>query len=264
METTILGGKGFVGSEYVRRFSPSFVNERNDYGIYTPDVLYFISTVTNHNIFRDVHVDINTNLNVLTATLDNWRKRGEHGVFNFISSWFVYGYGTGFTEESECHPEGFYSITKRCAEQLLECYCKTFNLKYRILRLANVIGPGDTKVSTEKNVLQYLINKMKKHETIQLVDGGMFYRDYIHVEDCVDAVHKVLSAGQVNTVYNIGNQRPMLFRDAVYCAWLLTHSNSEIVEKEGTAHSFSMYADKLRELGYYPRYTGADLLKTLV
>ena len=55
------------------------------------------------------------------------------------------------TKESDyCDPTGFYSITKRAAEQLIISYCNTFNLKYRILRLTNIIGENDKKVSSQK------------------------------------------------------------------------------------------------------------------
>ena len=50
---TILGGGGFVGKRYVDTFyhhaigNITSVNKRNDYSVYSSDVLYFISTVDN-------------------------------------------------------------------------------------------------------------------------------------------------------------------------------------------------------------------------
>ena len=39
---------------------------------------------------------------------------------------------------------------KMAAEQLIESYCKTFKIDYRILRLSNTYGPGDRDASKKK------------------------------------------------------------------------------------------------------------------
>src|SRR4051812_24538986 len=76
---TILGGRGFVGTEYVRHFyhhalgNIKSLNCRDDYSVRSKDVLYFISTVDNYNIFEDSTLDISTNLLTLMRVLDNWR-----------------------------------------------------------------------------------------------------------------------------------------------------------------------------------------------
>lgn len=179
---TVLGGHGFVGSRFWNRLPCSCEsqvkytrNDREDHRIYTPDVLNFISTVHNYHIFTDPYLDIDTNLSLLIRSLEEWRERDKTGVYktgvyNFISSWFVYG-GEGERHDVEesaiCDPRGFYSITKRAAEQLLISYCDTYGLSYRILRLGNVIGPGDMKASKEKNAIQYLVNQLKNAAPIQ-------------------------------------------------------------------------------------------------
>ena len=90
---------------------------------------------------------------LMTPTVFDWTR---------VFVWFLVGYRKFFyatihfvygqtqmpaTEESICNPTGFYSITKRAAEQLIISYCETYGIKYRILRLCNVYGIGDTKFS---------------------------------------------------------------------------------------------------------------------
>ena len=130
----IFGGNGFVGSAFVRKNPLCIVKQRNDHVVdKDKDILYLISTVTNYNVKTNPYIDIETNLILLMKILSQYQN--SDNIFNFISSWFVYG-NTQMpaTEESICDPTGFYSITKRCAEQLLISYCQTFNIKYRILR----------------------------------------------------------------------------------------------------------------------------------
>src|SRR5437870_12841263 len=118
---TVLGGVGFVGSRYCLYAQHELqINKRNDYEVRGDNVVNFISTVSNYNVFRDVHVDIDTNLNLLMDLLESWRKNGARGIWNQISSWFTYGnVDLPAKEEYNCNPKGFYSITKRAAEQLV-------------------------------------------------------------------------------------------------------------------------------------------------
>src|SRR3990167_7803807 len=131
-------GKGFIGGEFCGRYGV-ISNGRDDYYPKSPKILYFISTVDNYNIHTNPHLDIDTNLSLLIDVLENCRKEyGNEFEFNFISSWFVYGkVEIPAREDSPCFPTGFYSITKRCAEQLLISYCQTCNIPYRILRMSN-------------------------------------------------------------------------------------------------------------------------------
>jgi nucleoside-diphosphate-sugar epimerase len=215
--------------------------------------------------------------------LDEYRKyikeTGEQGVFNFMSSWFVYGQDSGFGEGSRgipetdpCDPKGFYSITKRCAEQLLMSYCETFGLQYRILRLANVLGKQDKKVSAKKNALQYLLGEIAANRPVDLYDSGYFYRDYIDVRDCARAIDLVVQQGEINSIYNIGNGKPIIFRDIVRYARdamdsaseLRTIEQKEFHKKVQSSRSFFMDNTKLESLGYRPQYTIQETVDDII
>lgn len=270
----VFGGYGFVGSEYCNVAKGWIKNYRDNYQVRSANCVYFISTVDNYNVHVDSLLDINTNLVVLVKVLDEYRKyvkeTGEKGTFNFVSSWFVYGKDSGFGEGSRgipetdsCDPKGFYSITKRCAEQLLMSYCETFDLNYRILRLANVLGKEDKKVSAKKNALQYLLGELKANRPVDLYDSGYFYRDYIDVRDCARAIDLCVRTGEQNSIYNIGNGTGIIFRDIIRYARDAMDSGSEIRtieqkefhKKVQSSRSFFMDNTKLRELGYRPEYS---------
>ena len=256
-------GHGFIGSHYARMF-PTVINERNDLRPQCQQVFYTISTTDNYNMQINPYIDIETNLITLVHALE--KCRGQDVVFNFASSWFVYGNAPSpYTEDSYCDPQGFYSITKRTAEQLLISYCGAHGLKYRIMRFANVVGPGDAGVSAKKNVLTHLIRRIKHNEPIELLDGGNFYRDYIHVEDLCRAVNLVITQGEVNTVYNIGNGTPTRFRDAIDYAIQRTGSTSTVtVRGTGVPEVKHMNVDRLRALGYKPEWTVERTLDDLI
>ena len=270
MRLQVFGGSGFVGSEVTRQIENCIVNARDDYTVKTYDILYLISTVTNYNVKTDPYIDIDTNLTTLMRVLSQCKD--SHLTFNFVSSWFVYGdTEMPAKEDSYCKPNGFYSITKRCAEQLIISYCETFNIKYRILRLANVAGHGDAKASPQKNALQHMINELKQNRDVNVYDGGMLYRDYIHVKDAVKAIKLIIDKGEVNTIYNVGNGKALLFKDMIEYAKELIGgtgklNNIDIPQFHKTVQVKSMWIDnsKLRNLGYEPDYDMKAIIEDMV
>ena len=266
----IFGGSGFVGSEFVKQNPDCIVNARDDYRIKSDNILYMISTVTNYNVKTDPYIDIDTNLSTLMKVLEQCKELDL--TFNFVSSWFVYGETEmPATEQSDCYPNGFYSITKRCAEQLLISYCETFGIKYRILRLANVAGSGDKKASPQKNALQHMINELKAGRDVNVYDGGNLYRDYIHVSDAARAIKTIMDKGEVNTIYNVGNGKPLLFKDMIEYAKELIGGNGKLnpieipqFHKTVQVRSMWMLSDKLKSLGYEPKYDLEAIIEDMV
>ena len=212
------GGTGFLGSEIVKRLgSCSFdfeVVPRNSLTCEGDKVIYLISTTDNYNILSNPYLDIETNLTHLMRVLESNPQVKE---FNFISSWFVYGDQDTLPvkEDSFCKPKGIYSITKKCAEDILESYCKTKGINYRIFRMSNLYGIGDRGVSKKKNALQYLIGKLKEHEPINLYFDGRFYRDYLRVDEAAKAIVHCLDNAKINDTLNVGKGVFCLFRDII-------------------------------------------------
>jgi len=268
---SVFGGTGFIGSRFSEMYKPEVsVIDRRAYIPKSKNVLYFISTTNNYNVFEDIQLDINTNLTVLMKVLENCKEKGL--VFNFISSWFVYGKTKDLpaTENSVCNPKGFYSITKRCAEQLIISYCETFGIKYRILRLANVYGESDKSVSKKKNALQFLINELVNNRDINLYDGGKNIRDFIYIDDVCRAIYACITKGNLNDIINIGSGQPHQFLDLMtYCKNKLRSKGTIISVLPTDFHDIvqvkNMYLDttKLKSLGFNPRITiseGLDLI----
>jgi nucleoside-diphosphate-sugar epimerase len=229
---SVFGASGFIGSNFCDHYPEDVIEiDRNDYVPKSNNILYFISTVDNYNIHKDLHIDIDTNLSVLMNVLENIPKNSDV-TFNFISSWFVYGknYEMPFREDhSKCNPTGFYSITKHCAEQLLISFCQTHNIKYRIFRLANVLGIGDTKISRKKNALQFLIKEIVNDRDVHLYYGGEVLRDYISVDDVCSALKFCMARANVNEIINIGSGKPYKFLDIINKAIEYSDSSSKII-----------------------------------
>lgn len=274
---SIFGSTGFIGSRFSELYSNEIIRvPKHQYTSPTKNILYFISTIDNYHIHTNLHIDIETNLTVLMKMLESIKTTytpEEAPVINFVSSWFVYGQNENipFKEDSYCNPTGFYSITKRCAEQMLICFCETFGYKYRIFRLANVVGEGDEKISKKKNALQYMIKEIVEGNDVDLYYGGDVLRDYIHVDDVCKGVKLAIDKGAVNEIYNIGSGIPSKFLDLINIAIDAASSNSKINNIPATKfHNIvqvrNSYLDvsKITKLGFKVEYDASSAVKKLV
>lgn len=272
---SIFGASGFIGSRFCELYQDSVIKiDRNDRFPKSDEILYMISTVDNYNIHSNLQIDIDTNLKILMEVLENVKKMKNPPIINFVSSWFVYGQNNEipFREDySSCNPTGFYSITKHCAEQMLVCFCNTFNIKYRIFRLANVVGEGDGKISKKKNALQFLIKEVVEGKDVHLYYGGEVLRDYIYVDDVCEAIKLCIDKAPTNQIINIGSGTPYRFLDIINRAIKQSNSKSKIINIEAThfhnvvqvRHSYLDTA-KLRSYGFEQKYLIDNIVDKLV
>ena len=255
---SVYGGTGFIGKTFNQLYSgQSILVPRESRESCTNNILYFISTTTNQNVFEDLHIDIDTNLSLLMDVLQ--QCKGKDIIFNFVSSCFVYGNDVINAKETDCcNPTGFYSITKRCAEQLLISFCNTFDINYRIFRIGNVYGLDPT-ISSAKNVLGYMIGLLKNNKDIKLYDGGNFLKDYIFVDDVCRAIKLLIDSGEVNQIYNIATGKSRTFRDVILTAKNIIGSDSNLIEVETPSDqkyiqikNMTLNIDKLKMFRYMP------------
>lgn len=251
---SIFGGYGFILTHFFEKYKDEIIRiEKNDVVPDTNNVLYGISTVSNYEVFDRPTLDIETNLLHFMDVLDACHKTYESNfTFNLISSWFTYGNTPDtVSEDSPCNPKGFYSITARCREQLLISYCETFGIKYRIFRLANVLGAGDKKASKKKNAIQFMIEELAKGNTIQLYKDPS-YRNIIDVRDCVEIIHSLINNSPTNEIYNIGVPESRNVNDLIMFAQGMCGTGGiEMVDvpefhKQVQGREFSMTTDKIK------------------
>jgi dTDP-glucose 4,6-dehydratase len=154
---------------------------------------------------------------------------------------------------------------------LLISYCKTYNINYKIYRLCNVYGDTDKNASAKKNALQFLINKLKNHEEINLYENGDFVRDYMHVDDVCGAIDLCIDNMKSNEIINISNGKPLIFKEIIDYIVCQTQSKSKINAIEiPNFHKIvqvrDMYLDntKLKNLGFISKVSINDGLNKLI
>ena len=267
-----LYGCGFVGGEFQRLYNEEVtVIPREERKPKSKDILYMISTTHNYHVHDRTTLDVDTNLKVLCDVLEHCRD--ENITFNFVSSWFVYGAGGNIPakENDYLNPNGFYSITKRCAEDLIKSFAQTYGMRYRIMRLCNVIGHGDAKATKQKNAITWMVKEIKNHNDLKVYDNGGHTRDIMHVTDVCRAIKLVMEKGKVDEIYNIGSGKQTSVKEVLDLASDMCDYRGSLISidtpdfhkvVQGLQH-FYLDTSKLDQLGFNPLYDTEDIVREL-
>jgi UDP-glucose 4-epimerase len=149
-------------------------------------------------LYADVNVTGGLNL------LECCRK---HKVSKFIyasTGGAVYG-EPKYLPADEAHPIGPldpYGVSKAAFEFYLPLYHRYHNLRYTILRYANVYGPRQDPYG-EAGVVAIFTGRMLAGEKVTINGAGDQERDFVYVGDLAQASVLALSKGDSGT-YNIG------------------------------------------------------------
>jgi UDP-glucose 4-epimerase len=148
----------------------------------------------------DAHVNILGLLNVL----ENAVKYGSKRVIFASSGGAIYGEQSLYptTEESPTQPLSPYGISKLAGEHYLYYYKQNCGLDYTSLRYSNVYGPRQDPFG-EAGVVAIFSQKLLQGEQPMINGTGKQTRDYIFVEDVIDANMAVISQ-PVSGAFNVG------------------------------------------------------------
>src|SRR3990172_311723 len=135
--------------------------------------------VANSNPLGDLTVNVLPMLNMLEAC----RDRSICPIILFSGAVTEAGGSDKKTVYENHHdrPITIYDLHKLMSESYLKHYVREGIVKGAILRLANVYGPGPKSSSADRGILNQMIRKALKGETITIHGTGNFVRDYIYV-----------------------------------------------------------------------------------
>ena len=93
----------------------------------------------------------------------------------------------GTTEDSLIHPTSVYGITKHVQEQLVMTVCPTLGIAPVAFRYQNVYGPGQSLSNPYTGILSIFSTRIKNKNGINVFEDGKESRDFVYIEDVVDA-----------------------------------------------------------------------------
>ncbi len=149
--------------------------------------------------------DAKTNVLGTINLLQNCVKYKVKKVIYASSGGAVYGEQQTFPapETHPIRPISPYGITKLVGEHYLYYYKAVYGLAYTVLRYANVCGPRQDPLG-EAGVVAIFIRKMLNGEQPIINGDGEQTRDFVYVEDVVEANILAMMNNTTDSVFNIG------------------------------------------------------------
>ena len=143
-------------------------------------------------------------------------------VLVFASSCAVYGEPVylPIDEEHPLNPKSPYAASKVSGEAYVTAYASLYGFRPVILRLFNVYGPCQSKPYA--GVITEFIKRVAKGEPPIIYGDGQQTRDFIHVDDAVQAIIRALTSDKAYGVYNIGSGRSTTINDLAQLILKLT------------------------------------------
>lgn len=109
------------------------------------------------------------------------------------------------TEDSAIHPSSVYGIGKQVQGQLVHMVCKSLGIDSVSYRYQNVYGPGQSLSNPYTGILSIFSTRIKNGNGINIFEDGKETRDFVYIEDVVDATILGLEVPEANGhVFNVG------------------------------------------------------------
>lgn len=162
--------------------------------------------------------DLQTNAQS-TLMLLNYARNTGCKDFIFASSMATYGDKANplVSEETLATPKSFYAVGKLASENYMRIYSQMFGIKCTALRFFNVFGAGQNMDNLKQGMASiYLALALREHH-ITVKGSGDRFRDFVYIDDIVEAVMKSLNRdkGNLFEIYNVSNCRKIHVKDIV-------------------------------------------------
>lgn len=109
------------------------------------------------------------------------------------------------TEDSKIHPGSVYGITKQVQGQLVHLVCQSIGIESVSFRYQNVYGPGQSLSNPYTGILSIFSTRIKNGNGINIFEDGLETRDFVYIEDIVEATILGLTVpGVSGNAFNIG------------------------------------------------------------
>lgn len=245
---------------------------------FKPDlVIHFAAETHVDRSISAPEVFIQTNIigtfQLLQVSLNYWKKLNHSAqqTFRFvsISTDEVYGELTNtnsfFHENSIYAPNSPYSASKASADHLVRAWHKTYGLPTLITHSSNNYGPYQYP---EKLIPRTILNALSG-KPINVYGNGEQIRDWLFIQDHIDALMLIITKGKIGEIYNVGgdNQLKNIFVVKKICDILdklkpekpngINHY-SELITfvQDRLGHDFRYAIDNSKikkELGWFPK-----------
>ena len=296
----VTGGSGFIGSNLVRRlikegnsvtvldnFMSGYrsnlepfpevniiegdVRDKNavETAMHGVEVVFHLAaSVGNKRSIDQPITDAEINVIGTLQVLEAARKEGVRKIVTSSSAGIFGALKTmPIKEDHPIEPDSPYGCTKLCEEKLCLSYAKLYPIEVVCLRYFNVYGPNQ-RFDAYGNVIPIFVFRMFRNEPLIIFGDGEQTRDFVHVDDVVQANIKAADAIGVSGAFNIASGMHITINHLVK---MITKDNSPSVKIEygpirqgDVLHSLADIGSARKILGYEPQVEIVDGLKEYI
>lgn len=157
---------------------------------------------------KDITFEYHRNLKILTTCLNAARFSKVRRIVFCSSGGTVYGEGgpRPLREDSPLLPRSHYGNIKRISEDLLASMSRiSGDIEFVNLRISNPFGPAQIQARRRGMIITVMLQALA-NEPVTLFAGGEQVRDYIAIENVLDALHIAgVHPKAANQTFNIGS-----------------------------------------------------------
>lgn len=182
------------------------------------DIIYNFAAQVSHLDSRDQPLlDLDINCRGHLIVLEAVKKYAPKARILFSSSRMVYGkiLHIPADENHPTKPLTIYGIHKLLAEMYYRYYFETFNIDTITVRIPTPYGPRQHMKHSKYSVAGWFLRQSFNGEIIKIFGDGTQSRDYIYIDDVVDAFLRLGIDGKAGEVYNLGTDERTRLVDMV-------------------------------------------------
>lgn len=207
--------------------------------------------------FDDPVYDLHTNAQSTLLLLDYAKETGCN-KFVYASSMSTYGDHNPpvCSEKTETIPKSFYAVGKLASENYMRIYSQ-FGITTTALRFFNVYGIGQNMNNLRQGMASIFLAMAIKNHSIIVKGSKDRFRDFVYIDDVVDAVISSLNRTEGYDVFNVCTGIPTTVEKLIS---IITNKLPYDISVEYSGSTpgdqFGIYGDgsKIRsELGWYPK-----------
>jgi len=184
------------------------------------------------NPFLFAQTNIKGTLNLLEASRQHWGNNAQEQRFYHISTDEVFGsLGTEgfFNEKTPYDPRSPYSASKASSDHLVRAYFHTYGLPVVLSNCSNNYGPGQ---HSEK-LIPLMIKNIVAEKPLPVYGRGDNIRDWLYVEDHVEAIDLILHEGKPGETFALGGNNEMKNIELIYL--LIERVDERLNRPKGTS-----------------------------
>ncbi len=169
-------------------------------------VFHYASSTTPATSIADPDYEIESNLLGSVRLLQIARDEGVKKVIFPSSGGTIYGEPKRLpVREEDCAlPSNPYAISKWAVERYLHHFHELYGLDYLILRYSNPYGERQSPYG-KQGVIPIFLNRIKHNQRPVIYGDGSMVRDYIYINDIIDATSILFERVIKDKVFNVGS-----------------------------------------------------------